>query len=74
MESKKQNKHNTETDLKHTEDKQVAARAGGGVKLGNSNKRHKLPVIIYINHWEVTYSMRNMVNKIVVTCMGTDLS
>ena len=74
MESNKTKQTQYRNRLKHTEDKQVAARAGGGVKLGNSNKRHKLPVIIYINHWEVTYSMRNMVNKIVVTCMGTDLS
>jgi len=52
----------------------MAARAGGGVNLGNSRKRHKLLGITYINRWEVTYSMRNMVNKIIVTCVGTDLS
>lgn len=44
------------------------------MKLGNSIKRYKLPVIKYINPWEVTCSVRNMVNKIVTTCMGMDLS
>ena len=66
-------KKKTEISSQIQRNKLVATREErdwGMSEIGEETKSYKLPVIKYINHGNVKYSIRNIVNNTIVTLYG----
>ena len=60
-------RYTSKNRLIEKEIRSVVTRGGAG---GRGIKRYKPPVIKYISHRNVIYSIRNMVNNIAITLYG----